>query len=99
MQKGKRLVLMACAATVLLASCKKQHELDIVAQEDEDLDTPLRALLEQLGGEDGLNFFVLPESDDYASIPQDPLNPLTSYKVELGKLLFHETGIILIYLA
>ena len=34
---------------------------------------------------------ILPESDDFAAIPQDPRNPLTKEKVELGKLLFHET--------
>src|SRR5881628_2440047 len=34
---------------------------------------------------------ILPESDHYDSIPQDPLNPLTTEKAALGKLLFHET--------
>ena len=41
----------------------------------------------------GKSFFELPASDDFASIPQDPLNPLTKDKVALGKLLFHETGL------
>ncbi|NNK80142.1 MAG: cytochrome-c peroxidase, partial [Flavobacteriales bacterium] len=40
-----------------------------------------------------INYFVLPESDDLNSIPQDPNNPLTDDKVALGKLLFHETGL------
>lgn len=42
---------------------------------------------------DAKDFSVMlqPMSDDYASIPQDPQNPLTAEKVELGKLLFHET--------
>ena len=93
MLKGKQLALMALAASAFLGSCKKTHEQDIIAQDEVDYDTPLRTLLEEMGGADGLNYFVLPESDDYASIPQDPLNPITSYKVELGKLLFHETGI------
>ncbi len=34
---------------------------------------------------------ILPESDDFASIPQDPRNPLSSQKVQLGQLLFHES--------
>lgn len=34
---------------------------------------------------------LLPRSDDYPSIPQDPRNPLTAEKVELGKMLFHES--------
>jgi cytochrome c peroxidase len=36
--------------------------------------------------------FILPMSDDYNNIPQDVLNPITDAKVQLGKLLFHETG-------
>jgi len=38
-----------------------------------------------------LSAMIQPMSDDYASIPQDPQNPLNADKVELGKLLFHET--------
>lgn len=41
----------------------------------------------------GLNAFILPESTDLAHIPADPQNPLTSEKVQLGKLLFHETAL------
>ena len=37
----------------------------------------------------------MPLSDDLANIPQDPRNPLTPEKVQLGKLLYHETGIAL----
>ena len=34
----------------------------------------------------------LPSAYDFNRIPQDPQNPLTKEKVELGKLLFHETA-------
>jgi len=38
--------------------------------------------------------FILPESDDYAALPnQDPKNPVTAAKVNLGKMLFFETGL------
>ena len=37
--------------------------------------------------------FILPESDDYDSIPQDPLNPITKEKVEEGKIIFHDTSV------
>ena len=37
--------------------------------------------------------YVLPESDDFFNIPQDPMNPITAEKVELGKFIYHETGI------
>ena len=40
--------------------------------------------------------FILPESDDYAALPnQDPKNPVTAAKVNLGKMLFFETGLAL----
>ena len=38
-----------------------------------------------------MSSFLQPRSDDYAAIPQDPNNPLTAEKIELGKLLFHES--------
>jgi cytochrome c peroxidase len=41
----------------------------------------------------GLNYFILPNSSDLSSIPADPHNPLTPEKVNLGKLLFHETAL------
>lgn len=38
--------------------------------------------------------FIFPASDHYSALPnQDPRNPVTSQKVALGKLLFHETGL------
>lgn len=41
-----------------------------------------------------LEGYLLPSSDDYASLPnQDVKNPITQAKVDLGKLLFFETGI------
>jgi cytochrome c peroxidase len=36
---------------------------------------------------------VLPFSSDLNAIPSDPNNPITKAKVDLGKLLFHETGL------
>jgi len=36
------------------------------------------------------SFYRLPDSDDYDNIPQDPLNPLTDAKVEVGKLIYHD---------
>src|SRR5690606_34863188 len=34
--------------------------------------------------------YLLPEPTDLASIPQSPSNPLTTEKIELGKMLFFE---------
>lgn len=39
-----------------------------------------------------LSFFRMPNSSQFDRIPQDPLNPLSSKKVKLGRLLYHETA-------
>jgi cytochrome c peroxidase len=58
------------------------------------LDDELEAALVSASGGQGLDYFKLPSSNDYASIPQDPNNPITKAKVDLGRLLFHETGLL-----
>lgn len=57
------------------------------------LDARLQASLIRIAPEDGLDHFILPASDDYDAIPAGKSNPLTAEKVELGKLLFYETGL------
>lgn len=44
-----------------------------------------------LGGTVNKNSLIMPLSTDLANIPQDPNNLLTTEKVQLGQLLFHET--------
>ncbi len=44
-------------------------------------------------GNQGLDYFILPESSEINKIPSDPHNPITPAKVELGKALFHETAL------
>ena len=41
----------------------------------------------------GNQWLILPESDDFPAIPQDPANPVNSDNVALGKMLFHDTAI------
>jgi cytochrome c peroxidase len=36
------------------------------------------------------DFYFLPDSDDFANIPQDLMNPLTQAKVDVGKLIYHD---------
>ncbi len=80
-------ILTAC---ILIAACN---------QDKVYLDTPLDQLLAssvvRASESNDVSHFILPESDDFSSIPQDPRNPLTKEKVELGKMLFFETGIAL----
>ena len=33
--------------------------------------------------------YILPDSDDFDNIPQDPSNPITAEKVALGQLVYH----------
>ncbi|MDX2135006.1 MAG: cytochrome c peroxidase [Saprospiraceae bacterium] len=55
-----------------------------------DLDVELRTAVSAHAKTGSLDFFILPDSKDYAHIPQSPVNPISEAKVELGKLLFHE---------
>ena len=58
--------------------------------------TPTQKLNEAIitaSDSDGLQAFILPQSDDWENIPQDPNNPLNADKVLLGKMLFHETAL------
>ncbi len=57
------------------------------------LNGQLTKLLQGASGGKGTAFFKLPEAGDFSQIPQDPKNPITTEKVELGRLLFHETCI------
>lgn len=67
-----------------------------VEPEDTDsLEGQVRAAIRAASGDRGLAAFRLPHSADLASIPQDPLNPLTPAKVALGQLLFHDTAFAL----
>ncbi len=84
MYKNLQLIIVLA---ILFTSCAKDQTY--VASEN---DYRLENLLNEHGG---LENFILPDSDDYGLIPQDPHNPLSKEKVELGKLLFYETGLAL----
>ena len=79
----KYLVTILFLATIVATSCKDDKDENI-------LDDELREALIREG--QSVDFFKLPSSDDYGSIPQDPNNPITREKVELGQLLFHESA-------
>lgn len=72
----------------MIVSCNKDK-----VYIDEPLDLQLSAVLSKASQTGNADFFILPNSEDYAAIPQDPENIITKDKVELGKLLFFETGI------
>lgn len=67
-------------------SCKKDTRLD-------DLQVELESLLYEQSDGTGLDYYQLPNPSDLSQFPQDAKNPLTKEKIELGKLLFHETAL------
>ncbi len=58
-----------------------------------ELDMELRRNVVATSPDGTTDFYILPDEADLANIPQDPLNPLTPSKVELGKFFFFETGL------
>lgn len=69
----------------------------ISAKEDNSqftyIDEALEQTLSSSFPDKGKESLILPNSTELDKIPQDPKNPLSNEKVELGKLLFHETSI------
>ena len=81
-----KVLLFICG--ILFYSCTKDTISTFTT-----LDHQLKSRLQAISPNGTLNHFTLPDSDDFANIPQDPKNALTKEKVELGKLLFYETGL------
>lgn len=85
MKNNKVLILLLGAITIF--SCKNEPQLN------EELDIQLEEALKQNAPDGNLEFYTMPDSDDFEAIPQDPKNPLSENKVKLGKMLFHESGL------
>ncbi len=77
---------------LIFCSCNQDVDDDYTTIQESELDLLLQRNIEIASNGEGTGFFTLPESGDYNAIPQDPLNPITQAKVDLGKLLLHETG-------
>ena len=84
MQKTTFLTLMI-VTLMLLSSCSKEPTTN------ENLDNILINAIEEKSPTFSTDYFLFPS--DVSSIPQDINNPITSAKIELGKLLYHETGL------
>ena len=88
-QGMQRLAVFLMIST-LLVGC------DLFNKDDDDpsLDELLEETLATAANGEGMQAFMQPASDDFANIPQDPRNPVTAAKVELGQLLYHETALL-----
>lgn len=85
----KKQILFTLSTLILLTfGCKKDEVQD-------QLDIDLEAALSIASSGQGMDHYILPYSGDYDNIPQDPRNPLSKEKINLGKLLYHETGLAL----
>ncbi|MFT7588410.1 MAG: cytochrome c peroxidase [Limisphaerales bacterium] len=78
---------LVIASAFLLSSCGDNN-----VPGSEELYIHLHNALKLNSDGIGAPYYTLPESNDLASIPQDPNNPLTAEKVALGQFLFHETA-------
>ncbi len=79
-----------CLETGCGSTSFRPDDVNTGPSDREQLETALRASLIGQSGGLGLTAFMLPDSDDFASIPQDPSNPITKEKVELGRMFFHD---------
>lgn len=83
-------LLISLSVVLIFAACTKDS-IPTYTNTDRDLSRTLQTL----SPNGKIEHYILPDSDDYTNIPQDPRNPLTKEKVELGKMLFFETGLAL----
>jgi cytochrome c peroxidase len=84
----KYILLVFSLLTILYYGCSSDELID-------PLDVNLQNAVRKASPTGSLDHFILPSADDYSSIPTDPNNPISELKVELGRMLFFETGIAL----
>ncbi len=85
---------MRRTTAVFLALAGATYWLACVHEPEWNLDKQLLDALNRHSRTGSFEWYIMPESDDLASIPfQDPKNPLNPAKVELGRMLFFETGL------
>jgi cytochrome c peroxidase len=77
----------------LLIACTS-YFLACVHDPAQTLERQLLELLDNHSKTGAYTGYAMPASDDYANFPnQDPKNPVTAVKAELGRMLFFETGL------
>jgi len=73
--------------SIFFLACSKDRMSETV-----EMDQQLEKLIQQASPDGTTEFYILPDENDLESIPQDEKNKLTIDRVELGKMLFYETG-------
>ena len=94
--------VLLLASSIFLASCGESgsnsspEPISVIPPAPTPLEISISELKDIMGvtsPSGSYEGYILPESDDFLNIPQDPSNPITAEKVELGKFIYHETGI------
>lgn len=80
-----KLGFVLLTAVLLVTSCAKDPE--------QTIDEQLTEILQAASETGNLDYFRFPRGDNYDAIPQDPRNPITQEKINLGAMLYHETGL------
>jgi len=83
-----RIYLVFTIIAITVFSCTKDRMPTLV-----ELDNQLRNLVTAASPTGDMEFYVLPSENNLSAIPQDPKNVLTESKVNLGKLMFYDTGL------
>ncbi len=86
-QKRVKNCVLSILVGLLLVSCESDSDFEY--SQVTDLENEVRNHLTLLVG--SLDALILPDSDEYTKIPNDPKNLISREKVNLGKFLFHET--------
>lgn len=82
----KELYIALLAIITLTLSCTKDVAISF--------DSELKDAIKNWSSTGEIDYFIMPDSDEFDRLPnQDPHNPITKEKVELGQLLFFETGL------
>jgi len=82
----RELFTFTAAIALIIMSCTKDTVMPI--------DAELTEKITNWSKTGNLEYFILPESGDFDKLPnQDPHNPITQEKIELGQKLFFETGL------
>lgn len=85
---------MKKALTLFMLLASVGYFLSCVHEPINNSDQALEEMLNRWSPTGSYQGYIMPASDDYASLPnQDAKNPITAAKVELGRMLFFETGI------
>ena len=87
-------ILTSSAIVLMLSGCGSGGNDEVTIIEP-IVETPpdtsdLVLAMESASLTNSIDFYLLPDSDDFENIPQDPMNSITAERVEVGKFIYHD---------